>query len=503
MRVYKPPYLLGIDSGTSACKAVLFTLDGKIVGKASVQHKIYYPQADWAEQDPEDWWRAASQAIKTLLKETGVKGEDIIGVSVDSQREAVVPLDKEGKVLYRSIIWLDNRTIPQQRKIESILSRERILEMTGLPSDYIFSASKILWIKENLPEVFNRVHIILFPKDYIIFKLTGAKATDYSMASRTMLLDLRKGKWSEEICEAIGVPVDILPEIKGSWEVIGEVSREASEETGLKSGTPVAAGGGDRPCEALGAGVFKEGSVCIGTGTGTAFEVPLSEPRPDKSYRFDCCYHVAPNMYEYEGVVNSTGASLQWLIELLSKETSPDFYALLEEEASKVSPGCDGLVFYPYLWGARLPKPNPKARGVFLGILRSHTRAHLFRAVLEGVAYQYLGVLKALREMKVEVSEVFMVGGETRLRLWNKIKADVTGLKIKIPEVTDAAALGSAILAGLACGAYSSVEKAVEEAVRIKEIYEPDLELHEKYLELYEKYEKAYQVVEKVFSAIY
>jgi len=501
--VYKPPYLLGIDSGTSACKAVLFTLDGKIVDKASVQHKIYYPRADWAEQDPEEWWKAAAQAIKTLLKKTGVKGEDIIGVSVDSQREAVVPLDEEGRVLYRSIIWLDNRTIPQQQKIEKILSRERILEITGLPSDYIFSASKILWIKENLPEVFSKIHVILFPKDYIIFKLTGVKATDYSMASRTMLLDLRKGKWSNEICEAIGIPVDILPEIKGSWEAVGEISRKASEETGLKPGTPVAAGGGDRPCEALGAGVFKEGAVCIGTGTGTAFEVPLSSPRPDKSYRFDCCYHVVPNTYEYEGVVNSTGASLQWFMELLSHEASRDLYALLEEEASKISPGCDGLMFYPYLWGARLPKPNPKARGIFFGILRSHSRAHLFRAVLEGVAYQYLGVLKALRELGVDVSEVFMVGGETRIRLWNRIKADITGLKIKVPEVTDAAALGSAILAGLACGAYSSVEKAVEEAVRIKEIYEPSSELHKKYLELYKKYEKAYQIIEEVFNTLY
>jgi len=508
--MYKPPYLLGIDSGTSACKVVLFTLEGDVVARASVEHRIYHPQTDWAEQDPEEWWRAAAQAIKSLLKRSGVKSEDILGLSVDSQREAVVALDKKGNTLCRSIIWLDRRAIPQQLEIEKQISKEKILEITGLPSDYIFSAPKILWMKENMPSVYKRVYKFLSAKDYIVYKLTGEMITDYSMASRTMLLDLRRGEWSEEICEVIGISIDLLPEIKGSWEVVGEVTREASELTGLSVGTIVAAGGGDRPCEALGSGAIEEGLVNIGTGTGSVFEVPLSKPKPDRGYRFDCCYHVVPGMYEYEGIINATGASLKWFLELFggeevrkARELGVSPYAIVEREALKIEPGSEGLMYYPHLWGARLPKPNPKARGVFIGILHSHTRGHFLRAILEGVAYQYLGVLKVLEELGIKVNEVSMVGGEVRSDLWNRIKANVMGIRIKIPKVIEAASLGSAILAGLACRAYSSVRKAVERVVKIHKVYEPDLKLHRKYLMLYEKYKKAYELLEELFYGVY
>ena len=506
----RPPYLLGVDSGTSSCKAVVFTLDGEVVAEGVARHTIHHPRSGWAEQDPLEWWSAAAQAIREALRRGGVRGEDVVGLSVDSQREAVVPIDREGSVLWRSIIWLDERAVSQQREIEERVGRERILEVTGLPSDFIFSAPKILWLKENLPNVYGRTYKFLSAKDYIIFRLTGEVATDYTMASRTMLLDIRRGAWSEELCEAMDIDVDLLPRIVGSWEVVGEVTREAAEVTGLKPGTPVAAGGGDRPCEALGAGAVREGLVNVGTGTGSAFEVPISEPRPDPGYRFDCCFHVVPGMWEYEGVINATGASLKWFLELFGREeveaarsrgVSP--YDLVEEVASKVEAGADGLMYYPHLWGARLPKPNPKARGAFVGALHGHTRAHFYRAVMEGVAFQYLGVLRELERLGVRAEEVTMVGGEARIGLWNAIKANVMGVRVKVPRVVEAASLGCAILAGVATGAYADLRRAVEEVVEVGAVYEPDPGLHERYLELSKKYFRAYELLEAAFNEVY
>lgn len=503
----KPPYLLGLDSGTSACKAVLFTVEGKPVAEASADHPIYHPKPGWAEQDPEEWWRAAVQAVSSVLRKAEAKPEDVVGLSVDSQREAVVFLDRNGVNLGRSIIWLDRRAAPQAEAIRETLGEKRILEATGLPVDFIFSAPKILWVKQNTPETYLKTWKILCAKDYIVYKLTGVPATDYSMASRTMLFDLNQRRWSDSICEALNIDVDLLPEPLGSWETVGEVTSKAAEATGLKPGTPVAAGGGDRPCEALGAAAVDEGSVNIGTGTGSVFEIPLEKPRPDGKMRFDCCFHVTPDRWEYEGIVNATGGSLRWFKENFGFKEEAEaskrkisVYKILDEEAEETPLGCEGLYYYPHLWGARLPRPNPKAKAVFYGILHSHTRGHFVRAVLEAAAFQYLGTLKALKELGVEPRRVTMVGGETRSKLWNQIKADVTGLTIEIPKVSEAAALGSAILGGVAAGVYREPRRAALEIVEVAEVYKPDVEAHRKYLEVYREYMDIYTHLEETFK---
>jgi len=501
------PYLIGVDLGTSACKTVIFTLEGKKVSEALKEYPVYHPQPRWAEQKPLEWWNAAVETIRESLKKAEIDGDEIAGLAVTSQREAVVPIGRKGKELYNSIIWLDNRTGPQAEKIRGLISEERVLSVTGVGIDPIFSASKILWLKENVSKVFKDTECFLCAKDYIIYKLTGELVTDYSMASRTMLFDIKKRVWSEEICADIGIPVEKLPPAKESSTVVGEVCSSSSEKTLLPRGLPVVNGGGDRPCECLGAGVTQPGLVNIGTGTGSVVEVPLSEPAIDLKGRINCCCHVIPETWEYEAIVATTGASLRWFRDTFgyeekvkSQKTSRDPYDLLTEKASKVDPGSNGLFFYPYLTGAFSPKFNEKARGVYFGINLSHGKGHFIRAILEGVAFQYLETFELLKDLNVNVKEVSMVGGETKSNLWNAIKADIFGMNIHIPKVDDAAALGAALLAGTGTGEYSSLRRAAEDAVKIEKTYAPNPENQRIYSEIYRDYRRIYFLIEKAYE---
>ncbi|MBS7614883.1 xylulokinase [Candidatus Bathyarchaeota archaeon] len=501
-----PSFLMGIDLGTSSCKTVIFDLDGKKVSEAQEEYPVYHPQPRWAEQKPQEWWNAAVRTIRESLKKARIQDEEIVGLSVTSQREAVVPIDKKGEELYNSIIWLDARTVSQVRKIRELLSEQRVLSITGVAVNPIYTASKILWLKENVSEVYEKTACFLCAKDYIVYKLTGETVTDYSMASRTMLFDVVNRKWSTEICSALDITTDKLPPVKESTSVIGEVSAKASQETNLPKEIQVVNGGGDRPCECLGAGVTQPGSVNIGTGTGSVVEVPLSKPVIDAKGRIPCCCHVIPNTWEYEAIIATTGASLRWFRDTFCSEEKSqaqkqglDPYDLLTEKAEKTAPGADGLFYYPYLTGAFSPKFNEKARGIFFGISISHGKGHFVRAILEGVAFQYLDTFKLLRTLGVKIHELHMVGGETRSSLWNQIKADVLGNEIQIPEVDDAAALGAALLAGTGVKQYQSLKKAVEKAVKTKKIFKPNPERQKAYTMIYKNYKTIYSKAEKGF----
>jgi xylulokinase len=499
-------FLVGVDLGTSACKTVIFNTEGKKVSETQQEYPVYHPQPKWAEQNPREWWNAAVETVKKSLKKAGIREDEIAGLAVDSQREAVVPINKKGEELYNSIIWLDNRTVPQARRIHELMPQEKVLSETGVPINPIYSATKIMWLRDNVPEVYEKTACFLCAKDYIVYKLTGEAATDYSMASRTMLFNVTKKVWSNEICSTLGISVDKLPPVKESVAVIGEVSVKASHETGLSKGLQVVNGGGDRPCECLGAGVTQSGLVNTGTGTGSVFEVPLDKPAIDMQGRVPCCVHVIPDMWEYEVIIATTGATLRWFRDTFGGEEKAqaqrnnlDPYDLLTEKAEKTSLGADGLFFYPYLAGIFLPKYDEKARGVFFGINLSHEKGHFVRAILEGVAFQYLETFTLLGELGVKVNELSMVGGETRSSLWNQIKADVCGRRIRIPEVDDAAALGAALLAGTGVGQYSNLRKAAEETVKNKNVFTPNPKNHRLYAEAYRNYRTVYSQVEKGF----
>lgn len=503
----KTPLVLGIDAGTGGCKAVAYDFAGNQVYSAYKEYKVLHPRVGWAEQDPLDWWNTTVTVVKEVVNKVGA--DNIESVSATSQREAFASIDSKGRVIANAIIWLDQRAGKQERWIKEKIGVQRVLEITGLPVDQMFSAVKLLWFKEEMPQKYSEINTLLFSKDFIIYMLTGIAATDYSMASRTMLLDIYRLEWSTELCEMLDIPIDILPPLKSSWEVVGEVTAEAAELTGLRKGTPVVAGGGDRPCEALGSGTVREGEVNIGTGTGTCFEAPVSQPKPDAKARIDLCVHVVPKTWEYEVVIPATGESLRWFRDQLGSweveeamKKGVSVYSLMLEEASTVSPGADGVLYYPYLWGAKVPYFNPNAKGTFIGFTHAHTRAHLIRAVLEGVAYHYADAMTILRELGIRVRRITMTGGEVRGRLWNEIKAAALGSRLLIPRVTDAASLGAAVLAAIGAGCFNSFERAVNSMVRIAEEYMPDPALSSKYAELHQVYREVYRHLEGAFEVL-
>ncbi len=502
-------YILGIDCGTTLCKCVLFDLQGNVVAMEKKEYGIYHERPDWAEQDPDWWWNAALTNVKKLIEERGIDGRSIAGIGVDSQREAFVPLDSEGRKLWNSVIWLDNRAIPISEEINRTLDVEELIERIGGPMDYVVSAPKIIWLKRHKPEVFEKTEKIVFSKDYIVYRLTNKIATDYSMASRTGLFNVRKREWDEDICEALDIPTDILPRVQGAWEVVGGVAEEISRVTGIAEGTPVVSGGGDRPCESLGAGVIARGQMNIGSGTGTAFEVPLTEPNVDRKGRVVCCCHVAPDKWEYE-VGLMTGGSLRWFRDKFgyeeiekAKASGIDPYKYLDELAERVDEGSDMLFCYPYLMGAGPPVYDARAKGVFFGFTLWHGKSHFVRSLLEGVAFQYVGIMALVRELGVDVEDVTMTGGESNSRLWNQIKADVIGMRIRVPMAVDAsAALGSAILAGVGSGIYGNVQEGIRRCVRFKDEYRPRPMNHDKYVKIYKKYKDVYECISNAYKVI-
>lgn len=497
--------VIGVDSGTSACKVVAFTLDGDLVAETMAEHPIDCPRPGWAEQDPEWWWAAAAKCLRRLMER--VEGCEVVGVGVDSQREAVVPISRDGERLSRSLIWLDQRALEVVPEMEEKLDEVEVIRRTGVQLDQMFSAAKLVWMRRNMPKVFEEAELFLFPKDYISFKLTGSPATDYSMASRTMLFNIHELRWDEELCEALDIPLEKLPKPHPSHHVIGRVSEEASAETGLPEGTPVVAGGGDRPCEALGGGAVEAGDVVLGTGTGSVIEVALDRPKPDEKGRAECCCHVIPGRWEYEITMMTTGASLKWFRDVFGREEERaaererrSVYRLFDELAEKAPLGSENLFFYPYFMGARAPVYNPEARAVFHGIRLGHEKKHFIRSIMEGVVFQYAGALGVAAELGVEVKRITVVGGESKSDFWNQLKADVFGLPVSVVKIRDAAALGSAILAAVGSGSYSSVAEAADNMVHVEKVYEPRPDIHEAYKKVMEVYWEVWRRIEGSFK---
>lgn len=489
------------------CKTALFNIHGRLIEKASQEYPVLYPKQTWAEQDADVWWRAARSNVRAIAKRIGRRSERIVGIGVDSQREAVVPVDARGRRLANSLIWLDRRTVTQSKEIAKRIPLRKVIRTTGVPINYFYSATKIMWMQEEQPTLFNRTKCFLFPKDYVAFKLTGERATDYSMASRTMLFDIQKKKWSDEICDSLNIPVALLPPVLESSAVVGEVSSEGSAATGLQQGIPVVIGGGDRPVEAIGAGVAEPGHFNIGTGTATVITTPLAKPNVDMKGGIDCCCHAVPNTWEYEVVISTTGASLRWFRDNFSyeevqksKKTGLDPYVYLGKLAGRVQPGSDGLFYYPYPMGATAPKFDAMARAVFYGLTLTHTRAHFVRSIFEGIAFQYEECLELIEELGLRVKEASIVGGEARSSLWNQIKADIISRPIRRPMIEDAAALGSAILSSIGAGIYGTVGKAIKNMVRTERTYTPNARDSQTYSRYYNKYREIYRSIEKGFE---
>ncbi len=500
--------LLGLDLGTSAVKALLLSTGGDVVADVSVPYPLHSPRVGWSEQEPEDWWAGVCRILPQVLERANTTPDHIAGMAVSGQMHGAVVLDAQGSVVRPVILWNDQRSVVQCAQITELLGTERIIELVANPPQVGFTAPKILWLREHEPEAYQRLRTILLPKDYINFRLTGALVTDYSDASGTLLFDVAHRRWSDEMLSALGINRSSLPPLVGSTAIVGLVTPEAARVTGLLPGTPVAAGGADNACAALGSGVVEEGEMLLSLGTSGTVLAATSAPVLDAFGRVHTFCHAVPDRWYLMGVVLSAGGSLRWFRDTIgeverreAERAGRDAFELILERAAKVPPGSEGLIFLPYLTGERSPHADPDARGVFFGLSPRHTRAHLTRSVAEGVAFALADSVTIMRELGIEVETVRATGGGAASRLWRRIHADVLRATV-LKGATAGPALGAAILAGVGAGVFPDVGPAVAVAVRAKDRIAPTAANVEVYRGYAEVFDALYPALKEEWSAL-
>jgi xylulokinase len=477
-------YLLGIDLGTTNIKVLLIDEDGAIISSCSSEYPIEVPYHGFAEQNPNVWWENARKCIKKVMSESKIKSSKIASIGITGQMHGTVILNEDLKPLRPAIIWPDRRSVEECEKIRQVIGIERLSKILANPVMPGFPGPSLLWLKENESQKIDLMHKFLLPKDYIRFKLTGELVTDVSDASATLLFDVAKRKWSEEIIEALGLPLHIFPDVLESMDIAGHITPGAAVETDLEAGTPVIAGGGDAPTAALGAGVVEPGILLSNIGTGGQVLTPLDSFKFDEKLRIHTFCYVIPKSWYLQGAILSAGLSLRWFrdnfahIEKgLYEITGENPYDTLSRQAEKVEPGCHGLIYLPYLLGERSPLMDPHARAVFFGLTYEHKRQHVIRAIMEGVTYALRDCLEVFKELGVSIRKAIACGGGARSALWRKIQADVFNLPVIKLNIEENAAFGAALLAGVAVRIYPNVKEACQRTLKvIDEIY-PDQEV--------------------------
>ncbi|MFP4005153.1 MAG: xylulokinase [Candidatus Hadarchaeia archaeon] len=495
--------LLGIDIGTQSAKTVLFDTKGNIVREKQKEYELVCPEPGWAEQDPQKWWNVSAEKTREIVESLD-DPEKIKAVGVCGQMHAPVPIDESGNLLYRSpLLWCDKRNKKQTREAEEKLDEERIMEITGNPITPAWSAMKLLWMKENTREAYEKAENFLMPKDFINFKLTGNAYTDPSDASGTILYDVKNEDWSKEVAEMLEIDLSKFPDIVPSHKKMGEVSSEASEKTGLAKGTPVVTGGADFMCTLLAGGVVSEGDAA--DIAGTASEVAFFSKEPLKNENVMNVRHVTEEGWVPFGI--QEGGLLRWfrdefgtkeMTEADERNISP--YEVMIEEASDVEPGSKGLIITPFFLGQR---PNyPEATGTVHGLTTAHGRAHFIRALMEGITYFMKEVLDIAEESGLEVESFVGLGGGAKNYLWRKIKADVYNKPILTLESYEGGALGAAMLAGVGIGKFDSPKSAADKIVSIKDREEPDPEAHREYMKFYRRYKTVNKYSNKITKEV-
>ena len=491
-------YFLGIDTSTTSSKALLIDERGEVVAVASSPHTLQTPKPLWSEQNPLEWWQAVSASIRSVLEKAGVGGEAVIAVGLTGQMHGLVLLDEAGEVLRPAILWNDQRTQAQCDEIHARIGRERFIQITGNVALTGFTAPKILWVQENEPEVYARAKHVLLPKDFIRLKLTGEYAMDKADGAGTVLFDLKARTWSTEVLSALGIQAAWMPPTFEGPEFTGKITPEAAALTGLKIGTPVAAGGGDQAAQAVGVGVVEAGIVALTVGTsGVVFAAtPSALVEPEGRLHAFC--HAVPGMWHFMGVMLSAAGSLQWYRDTLAPEMSFDD---LLKEAESVPAGSEGLQFLPYLSGERTPYPDPLARGAFIGLTLRHGRGHMTRAVLEGVSFGLKDSFTLIQNAGLgEIRQVRASGGGTKSALWRQILASVLEAELVTVNTAEGAAYGAALLAAVGAGNWPDVASACRAAVKLTGSTLPDAEQVKTYRQSYSLYRELYPALKSSFQ---
>jgi xylulokinase len=484
---------LGLDVGTSGVKAILVAPSGEVMAASTTPLSMSTPHPGWAEQDPGAWWEAALASIRTVRAACGDASVSAIGIS--GQMHSSVFLDREGSVIRPALLWCDGRTTAECAEItERVGGEQRLRDLASNPALEGFTLPKVLWLRRYEPAAFARLATVLLPKDYIRYRLTGVLATEPSDASATLMYDTANLRWSEEIMRAVELPMSLLPPVGGSSEVLGTINSAAASATGLAIGTPVVGGGADNACGAAGVGAIAPGEVVTSWGTSGTVLAPTETPRVDPRLRAHTFCHVAPDMWYLMGVVLTAGGAFSWYKAQLARELADtaDASARLDEEAAAIARGADGVTFLPYLQGERTPHRDASARGAFLGLSLAHTRAHLSRAVLEGICFALRDSVTILQELGLSPSHLLLTGGGARSALLRRMQSEVFGLPVTTVNREEGPAYGAALLAAVGAGAFPDLASAARATLTRAPLEHPEAGTHDEYAVPYARFRQSF-----------
>ncbi len=488
--------LLGIDLGTSGVKILAIGEKGQTLATASEIYPLIQPKAGWSEQNPEEWWSGVKTALRKLLADPALSGASVEVLAISGQMHGSVFLDESGDVIRRPLLWNDTRTFSQCRTITETVGEKALLELVGNPALEGFTLPKLIWLRDQEPDNYERLRTMFLPKDYILFRLTGRRCTEVSDAAGTLLFDVKNRCWSKDLCDRLGIDSGILPEVLESIDIVGSLSPEAAQETGLPISTKIVAGGADNACGAVGNGIVKEGVVLASIGSSGVVLAHTNDMHHDPRGRIHSFNHASPHHWYLMGVMLSAGLSMSWLKNDLLKTD----YDTINREAAEVPAGADGLLFLPYLSGERTPHRNPKARGAFFGLSGIHKPGHFMRSVFEGVSFGLKDSLELIKDLGVVPKQIRVTGGGARSDLWRQILADIFVTDVYTMQSDEGPAFGAALLAGVGAGIYGSVEEAVDQTVKVGRKTSPDEKNSETYASIYPLFQSLYRALEPEYD---
>ena len=486
-------YYIGVDLGTSALKLVMMDSRGELVKSVSKEYPLYFPHSGWSEQNPTDWFLAVKEGLKELAAGAA---EKIAGISFGGQMHGLVILDKDDNVLRPAILWNDGRSTKETDYLNNVIGKEKLSELTANIAFAGFTAPKILWVKNNEPEIFEKISKIMLPKDYISYMLSGSFCTDYSDASGMLLLDVKNKKWSQEMIKICSISEDMLPKLYESYEIVGNIKPELAKELGLNEDIKIIAGAGDNAAAAIGTATVGEGACNISLGTSGTIFISSKNFGVDKYNALHSFDH-ADGYYHLMGCMLSAASCNKWWMEDILK--TEDFGG---EQKGIDNLGENKVFFLPYLMGERSPHNDPFARGSFIGMSMDTRREDMTLAILEGVTFALRDSLEVARSLGIEIKKTMICGGGAKSPLWKKLVANIMNVEVEVPVSEEGPGFGAAILAAVGCGEYDNVEAATKAIIKIKEKIKPEEELVLKYEERYQKFKKIYPALKGIFKEI-